>query len=110
MANPDQLILLSGTGDNGHAYIIYFDKAGLLSYADRAWLSAKENPLASVLGALKTIQGQQCSILSEPLNTPDTNLERVFIRCSSGRTILILHGKTADFPNMDEIYERIGDY
>jgi hypothetical protein len=106
---PTEITLLSGTGSNGHAYTVMFNKDGLLIYADRSWTSAKE-PYEGILGALKTVAGDYCHVTSEPLHEPDANLDRVFLQCSNGRTILIVHGKTTDIPDESEVYERIGDY
>jgi hypothetical protein len=91
-------------------YPLAFTKAGFLKYTSRTWPDNNGSPYEAVLGALTTIDGQSCNIQHDKLNTPRDKLDRVFITCLSGRSILITYGKMSVFPNsFGSVSERIGN-
>jgi len=90
-------------------YTISFNKARLLKYASRVWPDTNQSPYEAMLGALKTVDGQHCNISHQPLNTPQSNLDRVLVDCDSGRSLLISYGKLALSPtSFGAVDERIG--
>lgn len=89
-------------------YTLRFDNSGLLNYASREWPDTNRSPYEAMLGALKTVDGQHCTISHQPLNNPNNNLDRVFVFCDSGRTLLIMYGKISVSPTtFGAVYERI---
>lgn len=90
-------------------YPISFNNAGFLRYASREWPDTNQSPYEAMLGALKTVDGQHCTVSHQPLNTPQQNLDRVFIYCDSGRSLLITYGKLSVSPtSFGAVDERIG--
>ncbi|MFZ0739297.1 MAG: hypothetical protein WAM96_19530 [Candidatus Acidiferrales bacterium] len=86
-------------------------KSGRLVFADLEWYSSNSEEIGAVVGALGALadktKSRPCFLSHEPLSTPDTSLERIFIFCRE-RSVLIASGKVLGKPTVD-VSERIGE-
>jgi hypothetical protein len=97
--------ITSGKGENSHIYDVEFKK-GLLSYASRSWASHDKDYLEAVIGVLKGFDGATCSISNQPMNKPESALERVLVICGD-RSVMLISG-TIGKDRVGDVIERIG--
>ncbi len=83
---------------NSTTYSVAF-KRGRLSFAGREWLTSSSDELDAVLNALAALASHgasSCAIAHQPLSSPDTSVDRVFVDCGE-RSVLLAKGKFTGF-------------
>jgi hypothetical protein len=106
-AKENDVVMSSGEKITGTYYSLRFNKAGLLTYADRRWPDDDKSPYEAVMGALNTVDGQKCTVSRQPLSEPNYNLDRIFLFCDKSRSILLTYGRVHGFDASGEVSERI---
>jgi hypothetical protein len=109
--NVDKDEIIFQNGDQGYSARFKDDR---LTFASREWYSSKGNldAFQSTIAALGSLSDSEssppaCSLSHEPLNTPDEQLNRVFIFCG-GRSFLLIDG-TMGGKKIYGVSERIGE-
>lgn len=109
--NADKNGIMFVNGDQGYSTRFKDDR---LTFASREWYSPKGNldAFQSTIAALGSISDSEnspptCTLSREPLNTPDEQLNRVFIFCGS-RSFLLIDGMMGG-KKIYGVSERIGD-
>jgi len=109
--NADKEGIIFENGDQGYSVRFKDDR---LTFASREWYSSKGNldAFQSTIAALGSLSDSEssrptCTLSHEPLNTPDEQLNRVFISCGS-RSFLLIDG-TMGRKKIYGVSERIGD-
>lgn len=88
-----------------NSYRVEF-KSGRVSAARRSWLAGGKDGLEAVLGALATLDKQNCVVISGAENKPDVTMSRVSINCGA-RSVLILRGRIGR-DGVEDVFEWIG--
>lgn len=109
--NADKDGIMFVNGDQGYSTQFKDDR---LTFASREWYSSKGNldAFQSTIAALGSLSDSEsspltCTLSHEPLNTPDEQLNRVFIFCGR-RSFLLIEG-TMRGKKIYGVSERIGE-
>jgi hypothetical protein len=104
--NGDVFIsITTGTARSDQVYAVKV-RGGRVIYADREWYSSERDAWESVLGALATLDGKNCLLSHQPVNKPESQMNRVFLLCGP-RSVLITNGKRNGVA-VSDVWERIG--